>query len=74
MIINVLQNVSSGIANFTVNLNRILSSPSAKKNVIFSPLNIYNGMALVFAGADGDTEDELAEVLGLPIPSEAPNL
>lgn len=66
------QNVSSGIANFTVNLNRILSS--AKKNIIFSPVNIYNAMALVFAGADGDTEDELAEVLGLPIPSEAPNL
>jgi len=35
-------------------------------NIVFSPLSVSLALAMVFAGARGDTADQMAQVLGVP--------
>jgi serpin B len=37
-----------------------------KENIFFSPFNIRMALAMVFAGADGETAKQMREVLGFP--------
>ncbi|KAK3129237.1 hypothetical protein QOZ80_6BG0474310 [Eleusine coracana subsp. coracana] len=53
-----------GLTAFTLRLAKKLSATQDNDNVIFSPLSIYAALALVAAGARGDTLDEILLLLG----------
>lgn len=36
------------------------------ENILFSPISLYYSLALAHLGAEGDTRDELAHILGAP--------
>ncbi|KAK1646841.1 hypothetical protein QYE76_064646 [Lolium multiflorum] len=55
---------SQGLAALSAGLARRLADEHANSNLVFSPLSIYTALALVAAGARGDTLDEILRVLG----------
>jgi serpin B len=57
--------VAEGNRRFALALYKELVG-SGTENLSFSPLGIALGLALVHAGADGDTRREMEEVLGFP--------
>ncbi|XP_037954863.1 serine protease inhibitor 42Dd-like [Teleopsis dalmanni] len=52
-------------ASFTSELFQLLSVDGVKSNIIFSPLSVQTCVALAFAGAQGETADEIANGLKL---------
>uniref|UniRef100_A0A1I8P6I9 Serpin domain-containing protein n=1 Tax=Stomoxys calcitrans TaxID=35570 RepID=A0A1I8P6I9_STOCA len=57
-----LQHARGG-AEFTQELFKQLEVTTTKKNTIFSPFSIRTCMAIVFAGAKGETAEEIAQVM-----------
>ncbi|XP_062128437.1 serine protease inhibitor 42Dd [Drosophila sulfurigaster albostrigata] len=49
-----------GGATFTTELFQLLSAGGVSKNIVFSPFSIQTCIALAFAGAQGETADEIA--------------
>ena len=49
-----------------IDLLRQLAESRASETIILSPYSIESALALVYAGADGDTREEMARVLRLP--------
>lgn len=52
-----------GGASFTTELFQLLSAGGVKQNIVFSPFSIQTCIALAFAGAQGETADEIAKGL-----------
>lgn len=53
--------------DFALKLNKLIQQKNKKnENVLFSPFNIYTGLALVHLGSDGITRDEVSDVMGIP--------
>ncbi|XP_036333074.1 serine protease inhibitor 42Dd [Rhagoletis pomonella] len=52
-----------GGANVTVELFELLTAGGVKQNIVFSPFSIQTCAALAFAGASGETADQIAEGL-----------
>ncbi|EDW01801.1 serine protease inhibitor 42Dd [Drosophila grimshawi] len=50
-----------GGATFTTELFHLLAAGGVKQNIVFSPFSIQACIALAFAGAKGDTADEIAK-------------
>ncbi|KAM0867882.1 hypothetical protein ACQ4PT_041694 [Festuca glaucescens] len=55
---------SQGLAALSAGLARPLADEHANSNLVCSALSIYTALALVAAGARGDTLDEILRVLG----------
>jgi serpin B len=54
---------------FTLNLyEKIRETP---RNIIFSPYSISNALAMTYAGAKGETEKQMAEVLCFTLPQDS---
>jgi serpin B len=58
----------SGLTPFALRLAKQLSDGdgSGRNNLVFSPLSIYTALALVAAGAGGETQDEFLHRLHGP--------
>ncbi|CAO2202893.1 unnamed protein product [Urochloa humidicola] len=54
----------SGLTAFALRLANQLSKSKGDDNLVFSPLSVYAALALVAAGARGETLDELLALLG----------
>ncbi|KAK1627347.1 hypothetical protein QYE76_001662 [Lolium multiflorum] len=52
------------MADLAARLTKRLGDANANRNLVFSPLSIYAVLALLAAGAGGDTLDEILRVLG----------
>lgn len=52
-----------GGASFTSELFQLLAAGGLKQNIVFSPFSIQTCLALAFAGAQGETADEIAKGL-----------
>ncbi|XP_064543933.1 serine protease inhibitor 42Dd [Drosophila montana] len=52
-----------GGASFTSELFQLLAAGGLKQNIVFSPFSIQACLALAFAGAQGETADEIAKGL-----------
>lgn len=52
-----------GGARFTVEFFKKLAAEGVKENIVFSPFSIQTCMALAFAGAEGETADEIATAM-----------
>ncbi|KAK1661036.1 hypothetical protein QYE76_049195 [Lolium multiflorum] len=59
-----LQADSVGLAALSAGLARYLAEENAGSNLVFSPLSIYAALALLAAGARGDTLDEILRIVG----------
>ncbi|KAK1633093.1 hypothetical protein QYE76_007408 [Lolium multiflorum] len=60
------QSGSAGLAALSAGLARCLAKENADSNLVFSPLSIYAALALLAAGARGDTKNEILRILGAP--------
>ncbi|OJH41470.1 serpin family protein [Cystobacter ferrugineus] len=58
----------SGNTNFAASLYRQISKPGS--NLLFSPFSISHAFAMVYAGARGDTESQMAQALHFTLPRE----
>jgi len=63
-----LQAINDGERAFSVNLIKSLfgDGPSSR-NIFISPASIYQTLTLAFMGAEGETERELAKVMGVDL-------
>ncbi|ALC40555.1 Spn6, partial [Drosophila busckii] len=52
-----------GGANFTTELFQLLAAGGLQQNIVFSPFSIQACIALAFAGAQGETAEEIAKAL-----------
>ncbi|KAK1661118.1 hypothetical protein QYE76_049277 [Lolium multiflorum] len=59
-----LQADSVGLAALSAGLARYPTEENAGSNLVFSPLSIYAALALLAAGARGDTLDEILRIVG----------
>jgi serpin B len=55
--------VADPLSDFTVLLYRAITQANAEKNVVFSPVSVSIGLALLKAGANGDTRAQMRFVL-----------
>jgi len=60
-------NIRTSINSFSFHLHHVLTEHGATENMTFSPFNLYILSCLIYAGASGQTREELAEMLGLPV-------
>ncbi|WNG13420.1 serpin family protein [Cystobacter fuscus] len=58
----------SGNTDFAASLYRRISKPG--DNLLFSPFSISHAFAMVYAGARGDTESQMAQALHFTLPQE----
>ncbi len=63
-----LAELASGNSTFAFNLYRALSHND--DNIFLSPYSISAALAMTYAGAEGVTEEEMAEVLEFSLPNE----
>jgi serpin B len=57
--------IAAGNTRFAFDLYREIKG---KGNLFFSPYSVSTALAMTYAGARGETEREMAEVLGFPVP------
>ncbi|XKL67508.1 hypothetical protein PGB90_002999 [Kerria lacca] len=59
------KNLDSAEAAFAIKLGKLLNEELKEKNVVYSPLSIFNALVLILLGLEeGATRDELASFLG----------
>lgn len=59
------QQISTGVTRTAVGLNYMLSRSAGKDaNILIAPINIFKTLATVMLGTAGETEKELANILG----------
>lgn len=58
-------NLYTGEQKFTLNMLRAINQTVPRDNVFFSPYSTYHALLLAYFGAQGQTEQELREVLEL---------
>jgi len=63
-----LQELSYGNLSFTSDLYSYLRTSDA--NILFSPYSISLALAMIYAGAKGETESQMAETLNFSLPQE----
>jgi serpin B len=66
---NDVKEAVAGNANFAFDLYGKLRDGAPKGNLFFSPYSISTALAIVYAGARGDTEKQMAETLHFTLPS-----
>jgi serpin B len=57
-----------GATDFALRLHQQLASQPG--NLIYSPLSVSTALAMLYAGARGDTESQMAEALGYTLPQD----
>jgi serpin B len=65
-----VQEVASSHAAFAVGMYRALASERPTQNLAFSPYSISIALAMLYAGAGGETASEMARTMHLPLPQE----
>nr|XP_006115617.1 serpin B6 [Pelodiscus sinensis] len=65
-----MDNVRKANTTFALSLFRKLSENATTQNLFFSPLSISSALAMVFLGAKGNTECQMAKVLSLVKPED----
>jgi serpin B len=63
-----LEELVGGNSRFALDLYQRLKAEDG--NLFYSPYSISLALALAYAGAEGDTAAQMAEVLGFPLPAE----
>jgi serpin B len=62
----------SGLSDITTSLGlQILQTDNASSNIMFSPVSIYFNMALLYAGAKGETKSQISEYVFHGLTEEA---
>ena len=61
--LNFNEEFARGGSQFTVELFKKLAAGNVKENIVFSPFSIQTCLALAFAGAEGETADEIATAM-----------
>lgn len=60
--------VVSGNSEFAFDMYKTLSAVDEGKNILFSPLSISTALSMTYAGARGNTEKQIAEVMHFDLP------
>jgi len=60
----------AGNTAFALDLSREVVSEQGSGNIFFSPYSISTALGMTYAGAEGQTETEMAEVLHFSLPQE----
>ena len=58
-----------GNTQFAMNLYQVLGSEEPSGNLFFSPFSISTALGMTYAGAEGNTAAQMADVLGFTIPA-----
>ncbi len=66
-----LQAVVSGNSQFAMELHQKISESAADKNMFFSPFSISTALAMTYAGARGNTAQQMAGTMHFNLPSPA---
>jgi len=67
---NDLGTVSRGINKFSFDLYKKLKDENKEKNLFYSPASISIALAMTYAGARGNTEKQMADVLNFTLPQD----
>jgi len=67
---NDLGTVSQGINKFSFDLYKKLKDENKEKNLFYSPASISIALAMTYAGARGNTEKQMADVLNFTLPQD----
>jgi len=67
---NDLKIVSQGINKFSFDLYKKLKNENKEKNLFYSPASISIALAMTYAGARGNTEKQMANVLNFTLPQD----
>jgi serpin B len=67
---NDLKIVSQGINKFSFDLYKKLKNESKENNLFYSPASISIALAMTYAGARGNTEKQMADVLNFTLPQD----
>jgi len=67
---NDLKVVSQGINKFSFDLYKKLKDENKEENLFYSPASISIALAMTYAGARGDTEKQMANVLNFTLPQD----
>src|SRR5690606_12650819 len=62
-----IKEVAIAEQKFAIDLYARLSEDSEGENLFFSPHSVYSVMAMAAEGADGETAEQMAKVLGLEL-------
>ena len=65
-----LKVVSQGINKFSFDLYKKLKDENKEENLFYSPASISIALAMTYAGARGDTEKQMANVLNFTLPQD----
>ena len=65
-----LKVVSQGINKFSFDLYKKLKDKNKEENLFYSPASISIALAMTYAGARGDTEKQMANVLNFTLPQD----
>jgi serpin B len=65
-----LKIVSQGINKFSFDLYKKLKDENKEKNLFYSPASISMALAMTYAGARGNTEKQMADVLNFTLPQD----
>src|SRR5688572_21855599 len=63
--LNMLNRMSASIYEFTFEFYNKITESNTDGNVFFSPTSIYVCLAMLYAGSDGETKNQLSAVLHL---------
>ena len=64
------QTLVAGNTDFALDLYRYLAEDEADKNLFYSPYSISLALAMTYAGARGETEDQMADALHYTLPQD----
>jgi serpin B len=67
---NDLKVVSQGINKFSFDLYKKLKDKNKEENLFYSPASISIALTMTYAGARGDTEKQMANVLNFTLPQD----
>lgn len=65
-----IESVVEANNGFALDLYRQIASRDLDGNIFFSPASIYTGLAMTYAGAQGNTASQMAKTLHVALPGE----